>query len=252
MKPEDYLAQAVQHFTGGHYDQSAAAAQIAAAAATIRATSPAQQLIHLGDHAPAPKEWCGTCDHPSARLIGGRPCPRCNTSAIRVRSCQWCGELLEKRQLPQEPEGVTAWLDSSYRLDCAEAPDPALPQPAPEPLEEDHCQEHKWENFLSTWQAHLEGRAVTSEYLLSHPQIRGLLRTRRYNEPPHPKELDLWLTGRQQKPVENFVVEQVEGPLPDTLYWRIPAKPRRDAHELMESLNRQLGSGNSDEAEGAQ
>ncbi|MEU8683013.1 hypothetical protein [Streptomyces sp. NPDC048611] len=250
MKPEDYLTQAVQHFTTGHYDQSAAAAQIAAAAATIHATSPARQPIHLGDHAPAPKEWCGTCDHPSSRRIGGRACHRCNASAIRVRACRWCGEFLEKRQPPQEPEGVNAWLDSSYRRDCAASPDPALPLPAPEPLEEDHSPEHKWDIFLSAWQAHLEGRVVTSEYLLSHPEIGGILRTRRYDEPPHPKELDLWLAGRQQEPTENVAIEQAEGPLPDTLYWRVPAKQRWDARELMESLTRRIESGNSDKAEG--
>lgn len=213
MTPEQYLTEAKAYYASGRFLEAAAAASIAAAAtsmATLKASEP--PAIHPGNHEPQPREWCRQCDRPNHRKIKGQPCPRCDTSRLRVHPCRHCGVNLERRQTdPGDSASHWHWLDAGNRRDCSQAPDPALPVPDPAEVEEDVSPDQLWASFLHLWHNVGSNRGpLTAEEIVHDVDFKAQIPRTRFGELPHPKHLDAWLIARRGKNYRDFTVELVK------------------------------------------
>ncbi len=213
MKPEQYLAKAIEHYEAGRFEAAMAASAIASAASSITASAPQPApAIYRGDHKISKPAWCGICYSPRKRYRAGsnkraEPCT-CRGNDQRVRQCRYCSTDLELNAETRQ------WVDSQGKVGCPKAPDPNDLSAVPD--EPDLNRDTEWHEFLQT----LSGDEFTAADIIRRSrEFTTVIPVTKFGDVPHPRQLDSWLRARAGQAHEHYVVRPAGG-TPEAPRWR--------------------------------
>jgi hypothetical protein len=210
VTPEQYLAEAQTHLEAGRFAEATAYASMATATATVTPQQPVPPTYHGGHKAG--RRWCGKCFSPKKRFTretGGvaRPCTCHPTKATEIRKCRYCEASLERDSKSRK------WVAAGGTADCPLAPD--LSDPSALPAEPDLNKDAEWEEFLQhvSWFGSPSERAAwtSAELLERRQEYAASMPVTQYGELPHPRQMDVWLSSRADRPHGSYIVTQVHG-----------------------------------------
>jgi len=209
--PQEYYAQAEEHYRAGRYAQAAACAALATAGLAL-----APEQLYPGDHAPTRSEWCGECYSPKSRLRKGpdgkmRPCSCREQPAKkgRTRACRHCGDYVRWEA------SIDGWVDGGGNVGCRAAPDPSGPEADPD--EADHNTVQEWAEFLGHV-AH--GNWAAADLVKAGSGFEVTMPRTRFSELPTARQLEAWLSAKAGQDLKGWTVRPVASTEQPTI-WQV-------------------------------